>query len=798
MYKSLLNGLFYLSILLFLFSCRTETAPSSPTETAPTKTTQLVGLATPIQLNKTTTRVIMEDYFMEPEEIDTIFSPKEIVASISPDKQKLILSVIGNVPPLSTLSFQTKDGNIYSILLKAYGKTSVTMTLPDKQYETVQVKGEMNAWNPNTANFEKKGANWTFTFELNPGNYQYLYVVDGKEMKDPSNAKLVSNGIGGFNNLLEIPKPDPEKIPTLFTKEAKGNTITIGFNNTPSGVLAFWENALMDAQMTPESKEIRLTIPEAAADQKRSFVRVWAFNEEGESNDLLIPLQEGKVVEDAAQLNRFDKEAQIMYFTLVDRFNNGNKENDEPVEDDRLTEKTNFQGGDIAGITQKIKDGYLKSLNINAIWLSPITQNPLKAYQEFPEPQRWYSGYHGYWPVVSSKVDHRFGTSEELKEMVTVAHDSDINILLDYVCNHVHQEHSIYQEHPEWATQLDLPNGQKNIRIWDEQRLTTWFDTFLPSLDFSNPEVVDLQSDSAMWWVLEYNLDGYRHDATKHINLEFWRTLTRKLKEEMIVKNNKPLYQIGETYGSRDLINSYINSGMLDSQFDFNLYFEVRNAFALPEPSFEVVKTSLEESFNYYGYHSTMGYMTGNHDQPRFISYASGALSFDEDARAAGFERDIQVEDTVGYERLQMLTGFLMSIPGVPVIFYGDEIGMSGAGDPDNRRMMRFDAWNKHEAETKKITEQLTDLRANRLSLTYGDTELLEVSDKTFALARMYFDELTIAVFNKDDQERTIQLELPERYKRVKLNANFGGKVENEDAGISVTLPPRSFDYLTN
>ena len=92
-------------------------------------------------------------------------------------------------------------------------------------------------------------------------------------------------------------------------------------------------------------------------------------------------------------------------------------------------------------------------------------------------------------------------------------------------------------------------------------------------MDLENPEVVDLQVDSTMYWIQKFDLDGFRHDATKHIPLDFLRKLTRRLKEDRVSKGKK-VYQIGETYGSRDLVNSYIGSGLLDAQFDFNLYYQ--------------------------------------------------------------------------------------------------------------------------------------------------------------------------------------------------------------------------------
>ena len=338
-----------------------------------------------------------------------------------------------------------------------------------------------------------------------------------------------------------------------------------------------------------------------------------------------------------------------MYFTFVDRFANGNKKNDRRINDPRVPPIADYMGGDLAGISQKITDGYFDGLSVNALWISPITQNPESAYQEYIEPRRWFSGYHGYWPISSSKIDHRFGTEQGLKQLVSNAHNHNTNVLLDFVCNHVHEDHPIYRNDEGRATDLYLEDGSMNIRIWDDERLTTWFDVFLPTLDLENDEVINLQVDSAMYWLKKYNLDGFRHDATKHVPLKFWRTLTRKIRGEIIKKEQRPVYQIGETYGSDELIKSYIQAGLLDAQFDFNLFFTARDIFAFREGSFLYLNQALSKSLSTYGYNHLMGNITGNHDQVRFMGLASGAVSLSEDHKEAGYQREISIEDESGF-----------------------------------------------------------------------------------------------------------------------------------------------------
>ncbi|MEQ9021659.1 MAG: alpha-amylase family glycosyl hydrolase, partial [Pseudomonadales bacterium] len=413
--------------------------------------------------------------------------------------------------------------------------------------------------------------------------------------------------------------------------------------------------------------------------------------------------------------------------------------NDKPLNIPEVHPKADYFGGDLTGITQKIQEGYFQDLGTNTIWLSPITQNPEGAFGKYPEPETSFSAYHGYWPISNVRVDHRFGTDEEFRTLVDKAHDSDMNVLLDYVANHVHEQHPIYQQNPDWATNLYLPDGSLNTERWDDHRLTTWFDTFMPTLDLSQMETVDPMTDSAIFWLKEYGIDGFRHDATKHIPEIFWRVLTQKVKKEVVQKTGQPVFQIGETYGSHELIKSYIATGMLDAQFDFNMYDRAVSAFA-GNGSLADLANSLRESIKYYGDHNLMGYITGNQDRPRFISYADGSLEFGEDTKYAGWNREISIQDTLAYQKLSALTAYMMSIPGIPCIYYGDEYGSPGGNDPDNRRQMQFENLDKHQLATRERAKKMIEIRKNNLALIYGDTEIVEAGADYLVLSRKYFD----------------------------------------------------------
>ena len=780
-------------VLLLLMGC----ANNGVKVNAPSKS-MIRGLASIVTLGSTGGDVNLLDYFDDPAQIDSVSLVPGYNLSI--DKSNGILHATPNgsaILPMFEIKLWNK-GFAYSLFGKKSSKQSVAFTFDPKGklYKTVAVKGQMNDWNTKKGVMLFEKGIWHLSLDMVPGQYQYVFVVDSKEMPDPANPSKIDNNMGGFNSLVTLKGDDPEKAPYLYTLDAKSDKAIVAVKNNTKQIFVYWQNYRLGAAFVKnENGKLTIVIPDNAEDMDRSFIRVWAYNEFGISNDVIIPIEKGKVLTDASDLKRSDKESQILYFMMIDRFKDGNKANDRKVNDPAILPKVNYFGGDIVGITQKIKDGFFEDLGINTIWLSPITQNPLGAWGQFTNPSTKFSGYHGYWPVTTTSVDSRYGTPDELKTLLDEAHKRKMNVLLDYVAHHIHIDNPLYKMHPDWFTSLYLPDGTMNTEKWDEYRLTTWFDTFMPTLDNSKPEVVNPMTDSAMFWIRNYSFDGFRHDATKHIPELFWRTLTRKIKMEL---PDRSIYQIGETYGSPELINSYVSSGMLDGQFDFNVYDAAIGAIGKQDGDLRNLSTTLTQSLNWYGNHNLMGYITGNQDRPRFISLAGGSLKWDEDQKRAGWQRDITTGDSTSFDKLKMLQGFIFTIPGVPTIYYGDEIGMPGANDPDNRRMMKFDGLNKNELSVREYVKKLISLRRNYLPLVYGDFKLLLNEKNAMAYTRTYFGKIALIAMNSSGKEQKVTLTLPQYYDKASLKANFGSSFSLANSKVTITLKPRGFEILSN
>src|SRR5207237_73598 len=112
----------------------------------------------------------------------------------------------------------------------------------------------------------------------------------------------------------------------------------------------------------------------------------------------------------------------VLYYAFTDRFSDGDKSNDKPIDNPKVEWQANYHGGDLRGVQQKIDDGYFENLGVNTVWVAPLNRNPDTAYQEYPEPHRWYTGYHGYWPVSSTEIDPHIGTAADLNSLVDHAH----------------------------------------------------------------------------------------------------------------------------------------------------------------------------------------------------------------------------------------------------------------------------------------------------------------------------------------------------------------------------------------
>ncbi|MBS0658335.1 MAG: hypothetical protein JSR82_08850 [Verrucomicrobia bacterium] len=496
----------------------------------------------------------------------------------------------------------------------------------------------------------------------------------------------------------------------------------------------------------------------------------------------------------------FDYRDAVMYFALTDRFANGSRENDAPTDDANVLPPANWQGGDWKGLTQKIEEGYFEKLGVNVLWLGPLNRNPAEAYREYPAPNRWYTGYHGYWPISPTEVDPHYGTAADLKALVAAAHRRGMKVLADLVLHHVHEQHPFWRDHRDWFGKLELPDGRKNLRLWDEHQYTTWFEPYLPSFNFDHPGATEAMIENSIWWLQEFDLDGFRLDAVKHIPTSFWWKFRAALRDRVELPKGRKLYLVGETFMDRAGISSFVGPNMLDGQFDFPLYDTIVDVFARESAGLDALERSLRASEATYGAGHLMSPLIGNHDKSRFMAYADGDLPDPkiEKEEEVGWAKPPRVDRPESFAKLALAQAFLMSIDGVLMLYYGDEYGETGAGDPDNRRRMRFGA--ELSAAEQSALERMQfygQFRARHPALRRGTRRTLAAERNFLAFVRTEGNDRVLCLFHRGPEPATHELVVkPELPDGDYIFQPQGTKVTVKDGRVSITLAAREAAFL--
>jgi glycosidase len=678
---------------------------------------------------------------------------------------------------------------------------SVTSGKPTSAAETaatpkkIFLAGSFNGWSGDKLPLSGPGEHSEYTVDvpLKPGRYAYKFVVDGKWTLDPANPQTEDNGMGDKNSVIIMAGQTQTGTPVIFADRLTPKKLVLrtATKDVPlEKVSAVWEPAsgatVVSSKINGDQIEVEI------AENARGFVRVVAASSSG------IP---SNVVRCPVGAQSFRWQDAVLYYAFTDRFADGDRSNDHPVDNPKVAGPANFHGGDLRGVRQKIDDGYFEKLGVNTIWVAPLNKNPADAYQESPEPHRWYTGYHGYWPVSSTEIDPHVGTERDLRELVDGAHARGMKVIADLVLHHVHEQHPWWKQHRDWFGTVDLPDGRKNLRLWDEQQFTTWFEPYLPSFDFSKDEPVRALIDNSVWWANTYKPDGFRLDAVKHILPSFWWKFRAALRERVARPADSPLYLVGETFKDRAGIMSFVGPNMLDGQFDFPLYDQIKETFGETSGDMKTLDDSLTASEKAYGKETLMSPLIGNHDKGRFMAYADGELPppAGEKDEEVGWKHPPTVRDPGNYAKLELAQALLLSIDGVPMIYYGDEIGMTGAGDPDNRRDMRFD--DKVSSDEKRVLENLQKLGALRRqhpALRYGSRRTLSAEHDLYAFVRAHLEDRVVIVFNRSKNQASMNLNVsPELADGDYVEALSGMKVAVKDGKLEFAVAPLAAAFVT-
>jgi glycosidase len=325
----------------------------------------------------------------------------------------------------------------------------------------------------------------------------------------------------------------------------------------------------------------------------------------------------------------------------------------------------------------------------------------------------------------------------------------------------------------------------------------------LPDLNYSNPAAVEAVLDYAMFWAKETGSDGFRLDAVKHIEMDFVSALRARAKQEMEL-TGVDFYIVGETFtGDAGQIKEFVGPTCIHGQFDFPTNWNVLKAFATSEIGLDEMDGAVRAAKATYGPDALMSNFVGNHDIARFLSLASGTIScgiWDVVSNIAQgwLWPPEKPGDDDGYRRLKLAFTYVMTIPGIPLIYYGDEFGMAGAGDPDNRRMMYFgNDLSGHEKSTLDFLQQLGAARHNHPALSKGEWGPALWSEGDFlAYARTFEGDRVIILLNRGYETKSGQMDLTETLipGGTVLTDVFGGSSVTVDQNLqfSFTIPGRT------
>ncbi len=664
-------------------------------------------------------------------------------------------------------------------------RTSFTFNV-GRPARSVSVAGEWNTFSTTATPLAPMGTAGLFhaDVDLPAGDYGYKFVVDGdRYVVDPENITLKYVG-GVENSRLIVPDCNVPLLTSARNSATADGTLELDVRYTDGAEGRGVDPASVRVTMSPTplagdavsfdraSGLIRVRARGLA--RTRYTLRVNASNTAGRrAAELIVPMW---VEQDA-----FEWGDGPLYFVFTDRFRNGNPLNDGRV--GGIAPIADWNGGDFAGVTAALRDGYFDQLGVRVLWLSPVNGNTHNAGRG--GDGRNYAGYHGYWPSQPRDTDSHWGSLDELRALNEEAHRHGIRVLYDMVNNQLHREHPYFMNHPRdgWF------NGDGSCVCggpscsWDTRALDCWFTSYLPDINWTNMGVADQMLDDAMWWLNETGSDGFRVDAVKHMN--FLATSNLRARLNAWETGNARAYTVGETFtggDGYDLVRRYVGANALHAQFDFPMFWSIRGAFAHNGGTMGDLEAAVQRSERAYG-EFPMSPFLGNHDVERFLSEAAGQLIGD--TRELGYNNPPPRPDSdEPYERLALAFTFTLTQRGVPLIYYGDEVGMPGAADPDNRRPMRFGAeLNTREQRLLNHVRTVGHLRGSHRGLQRGVRRSLLTDGDGYVYARGAGADVAIVALNRGTTARAVTVRLP-----ADLGVTDGTVLRDALGGSSVTV----------
>jgi len=367
----------------------------------------------------------------------------------------------------------------------------------------------------------------------------------------------------------------------------------------------------------------------------------------------------------------------FIYLLMPDRFSNGDPSNDKfSYMRDTVVDRSNSllrHGGDIKGIVNHLD--YLKDLGVTTLWLTPVVENNMPAEQEPPGP---VSGYHGYWITDHYTVDKRYGSNDDYKNMVNATHKKGLKVIQDAVYNHVGIEHWFVKDPPtsDWINQWPSYQGTNHreevfidpyaSEIDKKIMIDGWFVPHLPDVNLRNPYVANYIIQNTIWATEEFGIDGWRVDTYKYNDENFLIRINKALADEF-----PKLTGFGEVSSNSVTASAYFTKNNIitpikhniDGVTDFPLCYAMlagmNEKFGWTNGVNKLYMTLAQDLL--YKDPSYNCIFLDNHDMDRVLTVIN--------------------ED---YDKFKMGINWLLTLRGIPQLYYGTEILMKNSKNPSD------------------------------------------------------------------------------------------------------------------
>jgi len=474
--------------------------------------------------------------------------------------------------------------------------------------------------------------------------------------------------------------------------------------------------------------------------------------------------------------------ADFIYLIMPDRFSNGDSLNDviENTAETTLNRDSMYyrHGGDLQGIINHLD--YLKDLGITALWLNPVIEN-----------NQPYESYHGYAATDHYIIDPRLGTNTLYFKLIDECHKRGIKMVQDVVHNHIGDHHWLYKDLPakNWLhnwPEYTRPNYRATtlfdpyVAQADKQQMVEgWFDTHMPDLNQDNPHVANYLTQNNIWWI-EQGIDAFRLDTYAYSDPDFLPLWWKRVTDEY-----PNFFAFGETwvhgnatqnyYHGQNKIKTDFNSG-LPALTDFQLYYAINEALTQPQgwtSGTARLYYTLAKDYQIENPYNNILFLD-NHDLSRFYSMVNNDLDL-----------------------FKMGIGWLMTMRGIPCMYYGTEILMQNFSDPDGKVREDFpggwanDSLNlfnpSNRIGNKKLAfdyiQKLAKWRATNQAITKGKLKHYIPENGVYVYFRMYDNQQVMVIMNTNNTTQNLQ------FKRFKKNVTPYQKAYNVIEDKQITLP---------